>query len=160
MPKNVNPIPEGYHTATPGLCVRGAASAIEFYKKAFNATELMRMPGPEGKVMHAEIKIGDSVIFISDEFPDMPNSCRSPQTLKGSTAALYLYVENVDAQFAQAVKAGAKVNMPLTDMFWGDRYGQVQDPFGHIWALATHTEDLTPEQIKKRQEEFFAAHSK
>ena len=156
MPNKIKPIPEGFHSATPGLCVVGADKAIEFYKKAFGATELMRMPGPGGKIMHAEIKIGDSIIFISDEFPEMPNSCRAPQTLKGVSSAVYLYVNDVDATFAQAVKCGGKVNMPLTDMFWGVRYGQVQDPCGHIWALATHKEDLTPEQMKARQEKQFA----
>ncbi|MBI3554441.1 MAG: VOC family protein [Elusimicrobia bacterium] len=156
MPKQVKPIPDGFHAVTPGLCVNNAASALDFYKRAFGASELMRMPGPGGKIMHAKIKIGDSIIFVSDEFPEMPNSCRAPQTLKGATSAVYLYVEDVDASFAQAVKAGGKVNMPLTDMFWGDRYGQIQDPFGHIWALATHKEDLTPEQMKKRQQEQFA----
>jgi uncharacterized glyoxalase superfamily protein PhnB len=156
MPK-VKPIPDGFHTATPGLCVLDAAKAIEFYKKAFGAVELMRLNGPDGKITHAEIKIGDSIVFISDEYPAMPNSCRAPQTLKGVSSALYLYVQDVDAVFAQAVKAGGKVNMPLTDMFWGDRYGQVQDPYGHIWGLATHKEDLTPEQMQKRREEQFSA---
>lgn len=160
MPKKIKPVPDGYHTVTPGLCVRGAAAALEFYKKAFGAVELMRMPGPEGKITHAEIKIGDSIIFVSDEFPEMPDSCRTPQTLKGTTSAIYLYVEDVDVFYTRAVRAGAKPLMPLTDMFWGDRYGQVQDPYGHIWAVATHMEDLTPEEIAKRQLDFFAAASK
>lgn len=157
MPKNVKPIPEGSHTVTPGLCVRGAAEAIKFYKKALGAEELMRMPGPDGRIMHAEIKIGDSIVFLSDECPEMPGSCRAPQTLKGTSTALNLYVADVDAQFARALKAGGKQIMPVADMFWGDRYGQFQDPFGHLWGLATHKEDPSPEEIKKRQEEFFAA---
>ena len=158
--KSVKPIPNGYNTVTPGLCVRQAVNALEFYKKAFGARELMRMPGPGGKIMHAEIKLGNSIIFVSDEFPEMPCSARAPETLKGVSSALYIYVENVDAAFDKAVKAGAKVNMPLTDMFWGDRYCQLQDPDGHIWALATHKEDLTPAEIAKRQERQFAVHSK
>jgi len=160
MPNTVKPIPEGYHSLTPGLCVVDSAKAIEFYKKAFGAVELMRMPGAGGKIMHAELKIGDSILFLSDECPEMANSCSAPQTLKGSTAALYLYVTDVDKVFAQAAKAGAKVNMALTDMFWGDRYCQVQDPFGHIWAIATRNENLTPAQVKERQDKFFSATAK
>ena len=160
MTKKIKPIPDGYHTATPSLCVQGAAQAIEFYKKAFGAKELMRMPGPEGKITHAKIQIGDSILFISDEFPEMPNSCRAPQTLRGISSAIYLYVQDVDVAYTRAINAGGKPLMPITDMFWGDRYGQILDPFGHLWALATHKEDLSPEEIAKRQMDFFAAASK
>ena len=155
MAKTVKPVPEGYHTVTASLCIRGADRALEFYQKAFGAQVLMRHPGTGGKIMHAEIKIGDSIVFISDEFPDM-GSCRAPETLSGTTSGLFLYLPNVDAAFDRAVKAGAKVLMPLADMFWGDRFGQVQDPFGHVWSLATHTEDLTPEQMTQRQQAAFA----
>ena len=156
MAKAVKAMPDGSHTVTPGLCIKGADRALEFYQKAFGAQLLMRMPGPDGKIMHAEIKIGDSIVFVSDEFPEMPGGCRSPESLKGTTGALYLYVPDVDTAFNRAVKAGATVTMPVADMFWGDRYGQLQDPFGHLWGLATHTEDLTPEEIAKRQQAFFA----
>lgn len=153
--KRVRAIPKAYHTVTPALSVRGAAEAIAFYKKAFGAQELMRMPSPDGKgIMHAEIKIGDSIVFLGDEFPNM--GCRSPQSLGGSTAALHIYVQDVDAAFQRAVEAGAQARMPVTDMFWGDRYGRVADPFGHEWGLATHKEDLKPEEIAKRAQAFFA----
>ena len=154
----VKPIPDGYHTVTAGLCVSPCDEAITFYEKAFGATTLMRM-AMNGKIGHAELKIGDSIIFLSDEFPERPG-CRSPRTLKGTTAGQYLYVPDVDAAFERAVNAGAKVLMPLADMFWGDRYGQVQDPFGHIWGLSTHKEDLTPEQMAQRQQAFFATAAK
>ena len=144
----VKPIPEGYHTLTPSLTIRGATEAIEFYKRAFGAVELMRMPGPGGKLMHAEIRIGDSVLMLSDEFPDMGG--KSPQALGGSPVYLFVYVDDVDAVFKRAVDAGAQVRMPLADMFWGDRFGRVVDPFGHEWGLATHKEDLTPKEIAKR----------
>ncbi len=150
--KRVLPIPRGYRTVTPQLTVRGAAEAIDFYKRAFGARELMRMAAPDGKVMHAELKIGDSVFFLGDEFPD--TGCRSPQSLGGATGALHVYVRNVDAAVKQAVDAGAQVTMPVADMFWGDRYGKVRDPFGHEWGLATHKEDLTPAQQRRRAEEF------
>ncbi len=153
---NVKPVPDGFHTVTAGLCIHGADRALEFYQKAFGAQVVTRVPAPDGKIMHAEIKIGDSIVFVSDEFPDM-GSCRSPETLKGTSSGLFLYLPNVDAAFDRAVKAGAKVLMPLADMFWGDRFGQVQDPFGHVWSLATHTEDLTPEQISQRQQAHFAS---
>lgn len=142
------PIPEGYHTATPYLIIQGAANAIEFYKKAFGATELMRMAGPGGKVMHAEIKIGDSPIMVADEFPEM--GVRGPQALGGSPVSIFLYVEDVDALAKQAIAAGAKELMPVQDQFWGDRYGKLQDPFGHVWDIATHKEDVAPEEIYKR----------
>ena len=154
MAKRTKAIPEGYHTITPHLSVRGAARAIEFYKKAFGAEEQMRMPGPDGKsVMHGELKIGDSIVFLNDEVPGM--GCRSPQSLGGTSGALHLYVEDVDAAFNRAVAAGAQVRMPVSDMFWGDRYGKIIDPFGHEWGIGTHKEDLTPEEIRKRGEAFF-----
>ena len=154
MTKRTKAIPEGYHTITPHLSVRGAARAIEFYKKAFGAKEQMRMSGPGGKgIMHAEISIGDSRVFLNDEFPDM--GCRSPQSLGGTPCALHLYVKDVDATFNRAIAAGAKVRMPVTDMFWGDRYAKVIDPFGHEWGMATHKEDLSPGEIRKRGEAFF-----
>jgi PhnB protein len=149
-------IPDGYHAITPALTVHDGAQAIDFYKRAFGAQEVMRMPGPDGKgVMHAELKIGDSTFMLSDEQPEM--GCRAPTSVGGPTGYLYVYVPDVDAAFEQAVDAGAKVLMPVTDMFWGDRFGQVEDPSGHRWGLATHTEDLTPEEIGRRQREFFAS---
>lgn len=148
-------VPDGYHTVTPYLTIRGAAQALDFYKRAFGAEELCRMPGPDGKsIMHAEIKIGDSVIFLSDEFPDMGS--RSPQSLGGTTGYLHIYVEDVDAAFKQAVTAGAQVQMPVADMFWGDRFGKLADPFGHEWGLSTHKEDLTPEEIGQRAQAYFS----
>ncbi len=149
MTKRVNPIPEGCHTVTPHLIVRGGDRAIDFYKRAFNAKETIRMPGPDGKtIMHAEIRIGDSALFLADEFPDMGSN--SPQGIGGSPVVIHLYVEDADAVFNQAVAAGATVRFPLSDMFWGDRYGQVTDPFGHVWSIATHKEDLTAEEMSKR----------
>ena len=150
------PIPEGFHTVTPHLVVRDAAKAIEFYKRAFGAEEIMRMPGPGGQgIMHAEIKIGDSCLMIVDEMPQMERWV-SPQKLSGTTVALALYVEDADKLFQRAVDAGAKVSMPMMDAFWGDRYGKVTDPFGHEWEICTHKEDLTPEEIGKRATKFFA----
>jgi PhnB protein len=156
MTASSNPVPKGFHTVTPSLIVRGAAEAIEFYKKALGAEELMRMTGPDGKIGHAELKIGDSVIFISDEFPNM-GVARSPQTLGGCTGTLNLYVRDVDATFKQAVSAGGKTTMPVADMFWGDRYGTFSDPFGHHWGLGTHKEDLTAEEIDERAKAFYAS---
>ena len=150
----VKPIPEGYHAITPSLIVRGADRAIEFYRRAFGAKELGRMHGPDGKtVMHAELQIGDSRLFLCDEIPGM--GCHSPETLGGSPSGVYLYVRNVDEVFRKAVDAGATVKRPLEDMFWGDRTGSVLDPFGHTWDLATHREDLSPEEMKLRGAEFF-----
>ena len=154
MSQPVKAIPDGYHTITPMLTVRHAAQAIEFYTKAFNAQPLYRMDGPDGKVMHAELKIGNSIVMLGEENPSM--SCLAPASLKGTPISLYLYVANVDAAFAQAVKAGAKVEMPVADTFWGDRAGQLSDPFGHRWWLATHTQDLTPEQIKQGAQQALA----
>jgi uncharacterized glyoxalase superfamily protein PhnB len=142
------PIPKGYHIITPAIVVRGASEAIAFYKNAFSAKERSRMPMPDGRLMHAEIQIGDSRIMLSDEFPEM--GAKSPQTLGGAPSSLLIYTKNVDALFEQAVKAGAKVTMPVADMFWGDRYGTVEDPFGHQWALATHKEDLSTREMNKR----------
>ena len=140
------PIPDGYHTLTPHLVVRGAADAIEFYRRAFGAEELFRMTGPDGRsVLHAEIRIGDSIVMISEEDPNW--DCRGPEALGGTPTTLHLYVQNVDAAFARAVEAGARVRMPVADMFWGDRYGQVVDPPGHVWSLATHVKDLSPDEI-------------
>jgi PhnB protein len=148
MTGKVNPIPKGYHTATPYLIVKDAARAIEFYKKAFGAMELMRMPGAGGKIGHAEIKIGDSPIMLADEVPGM--GFRSPESIGGSPVSILLYVEDVDAVFNEAVAAGAKVQRPVADQFYGDRSGGVTDPFGHVWYIATHKEDVSPEEMKKR----------
>ena len=151
MAKKVKPIPDGAHTVTPYLTIRGAAQAIEFYKKAFGATEILRMPGPSGAVMHAELKIGDSVIFLSEEFPGMGNG--SPSSLNGTTVGIHLNVENVDAAHDRAVSAGAKSLMPPQNMFWGDRFTKLVDPFGHSWSLSTHIEDVSPEEMQRRSEE-------
>jgi len=148
MTSKVKPIPEGYHTATPYLIVKDGAGAIEFYKKAFGATELMRMADSSGKIGHAEIKIGDSVIMLADEVTEM--GYRSPQSLGGSPVSILLYVEDVDALFSQAVATGAKVQRPVQDQFYGDRIGGVTDPFGHVWYIATHKEDVSPEEMQKR----------
>jgi PhnB protein len=148
MAGKVKPIPEGHHTATPYLIVKGAASAIEFYKKAFGATEFFRMAGPDGRIGHAEIRIGDSPIMLADEHPEM--GARGPKLLGGTPMSILLYVTDVDAQFKQAVAAGAKVLKPLKDQFYGDRSGFLEDPFGHQWGLATHKEDISPEELRKR----------
>ena len=143
---SVKPIPDDMHTLTPHLVCAGAAAAIDFYVKAFNAVELVRLPGPNGKLMHAMVKIGDSPLMLFDEAPEWGS--RSPQTLKGTPVILHMYVKDVDAAMAQAVAAGATVTMPATDMFWGDRYGQITDPFGHQWSLATHIRDVSPEEMQ------------
>ncbi len=147
----VNPIPDGFRSVTPHLVLDGAAKAIEFYKAAFGAEELHRMPAPDGqRLMHAEIKIGDSVIMLADDFPEfMGGKHRNPKKLGASSVTVHLYVKNADAAFAQATKAGATPVMPLTDMFWGDRYGMVVDPFGHQWSIATHVKDVPPEEMAK-----------
>lgn len=145
----VNPIPEGVHTITPHLVAKNAGEAIEFYKRAFGAEEICRMPGPDGNsIMHAEMRIGDSMVFLCDEFPDM--GARGPKSLGGSPVTMHMYVKDANAAFEQATKAGADVVMPLQDMFWGDRYGKLVDPFGHHWSIAQHIEDLTPEEMGKR----------
>jgi len=144
----VKPVPDGYHTATPYLSVRGGENAIAFYKKAFGAEERMRMPGPGGTIMHAEIKIGDSVVMLADENPEM--GTRSPSSLNGTTGSILLYLNDVDVAFGRAIAAGAKELMAPQDLFWGDRMGKLADPFGHEWALATHTEDVAPEEMARR----------
>jgi PhnB protein len=155
MAGKVNALREGTHTITPHLVVRGAAKAIEFYRRAFGAEVRSDNRTPDGKVMHAELKIGDSVFFLADEFPG-GGSCSSPETVGGTTITLNIYAENIDKLFDQAVAAGATVLMPLANQFWGDRYGQLKDPFGHSWALGQHIEDLTREEQEKRGREFFA----
>lgn len=150
---SVKPIPEGYRSVTPYLSIKGAAKAIEFYKRAFGATELARLVTPTGEIGHAEIRIGDSIIMLADPCED--GAFRSPQSLGGSSVGLHVYVDNVDAQFAQAISAGAKEIKPVQDQFYGDRTGTLEDPFGHVWFLATHKEDLTPEEINKRAETLF-----
>lgn len=147
----VKPIPDGYHTLTPFLTCRDAAKAIDFYKKAFGATERGVMKGLDGKVMHAELQIGDSIIMLSDEYPEMGSV--SPQAIGGSAMGLHIYIDGVDAAFDRAVKAGAQVEMPVMDMFWGDRYGKLKDPFGHKWSVATHTADLSMDEMKKGMDE-------
>jgi PhnB protein len=142
------PIPEGYHAVTPYLIVKGAARALEFYKKAFNATELFRMEGPGGNVGHAEFQIGNSRIMLSDEFPDM--GARSPETIGGSPVGLCIYTEDVDSLFQQAIAAGGKQERPVVDQFYGDRSGTLRDPFGHQWTVATHKEDVSPEEMERR----------
>jgi PhnB protein len=158
-PKKVQAIPPGYYTATPYLVIKGAANAIDFYKKAFGAAERSRMPGPGGLLMHAEITIGNSIVMICDEMPGMQRWL-SPESLKGTTSAVHLYVNDADAVFARAVAAGANPTMPLMDMFWGDRFGKLTDPFGHEWTLATHKHDYTPEEIKNNSDAFFAQFQK
>jgi PhnB protein len=144
---SAKPIPDGMHSLTPHLVCDGAAAAIEFYKKAFGATEEARLPGPDGRLMHAQLRIGDSPLMLVDEWPEM--GAVGPNKLKGSPVTLHHYVTDVDTSFARAVEAGATVTMPLSDTFWGDRYGQLRDPFGHLWSLATHLRDLTPEEINQ-----------
>lgn len=146
----VKPIPEGYHTVTPYLIVKGAAKALDYYKKAFGATEIMRMDGPGGSIGHAEIKIGDSIMMLADEHPEM--GFRGPEASGGSPVGMCLYVENCDAVFNQALAAGGTVKRPLQDQFYGDRSGTLTDPFGHVWTISTHKEDLTPEEIGSRFE--------
>lgn len=154
----VKPVPDGYHSVTPYLIISGAAAALEFYKKSFGATELLRMDAPGGKIAHAEIKIGDSPIMLADEHPDM--GYRSPQAIGGTPVSIMIYVEDVDAVFNRTVAAGAKVRQPVKDQFYGDRSGTVEDPFGHVWTIATHKEDLTPEEIGKRAQEWMKQQGK
>ena len=146
----VKPIPDGYHTLTPYLIVKEAAKALDFYRAAFGAEEMLRIPGPGGKVGHAEIRIGDSRLMLADEFPDM--GALGPQSLGGSPVFLHLYVPDVDSRFRQAVAAGAKVVREVKDQFYGDRSGMVADPFGHLWAIATHKEDISPDELRRRSE--------
>jgi uncharacterized glyoxalase superfamily protein PhnB len=154
MQQQVRPIPEGFHTVTPHLVCANAAEAIEFYKKAFGAVEVGRMPSPDGKIMHASLRIGDSPLMLADEFPGYGSL--GPLALKGTPVVIHLYVQDVDAVYAQAVAAGAQAAMPPAEMFWGDRYGQLVDPFGHRWSLATHTRDLTPEQMQQEMQKMMA----
>jgi len=148
MPESaVKPIPDGMRSLTPHIVCAGAADAIEFYKRAFNAKEEGRLSGPDGKIMHAMVRIGDSALMLVDEMPKW--GALGPKSLKGSPVTIHLYVEDADATVAQAVKAGAKVTMPVNDAFWGDRYGQLEDPFGHHWSVATHKRDLSAEQIRE-----------
>jgi PhnB protein len=145
---SVNSIPKGYHSVTPYLIVKDAAKALDFYKKAFNATELFRMQGEDGKIGHAEIKIGDSPVMLADEMPE--RGYKSPQSVGGTPVSLMIYVEDVDAIAKQAEGAGIKVKQPVKDQFYGDRSGNFEDPFGHIWTIATHIEDVAPEEMKRR----------
>jgi PhnB protein len=153
MSDKVRPIPEGYHSLTPAITCKNAATAIDFYKEAFGATEINRMPGPDGMIMHAELRIGDSVIFVSDEFPGMS---AAPTAGATPSSYLFLYAPDVDTIFNRAVAAGAQVSMPVVDMFWGDRYGKLTDPFGHSWGVATHVEDLVPDEMARRSAEWTA----
>lgn len=154
MAQSTKPIPEGYHTATPYLIVRDAAKAIDFYQHAFGAQELLRFEH-NGKIGHAEIRIGDSVIMLADEFPDM--GTRGPRSLGGTPVSIMLYVDDVDALFRQALAAGARTVRPVEDKFYGDRSGSLEDPFGHSWHIATHKEDLSPEELRRRAESASAA---
>ena len=144
----VKPIPEGYNSVTPYLFVKGAASAIDYYKNVFGAKERMRMPGPNGRIMHAELQIGDSIVMLADENPQM--GAKSPETIGGTSSSLHVYVEDVDSTAKKAVSAGAKLVRPVKDEFYGDRIGTIIDPFGHMWSIATHIEDVSPEEMKKR----------
>ena len=150
---NVKPIPEGFHSLTPNLVFQNADAAIDFYKRVFGATERVRMPGPDGKVLHAELKIGDSIIFVNDAMGPI-----APTAAQGASNPIYLhlYVPDVDVIFNRALSAGARADMPVQDMFWGDRYGKLTDPFGQQWGIATHKEDVAPEEMPRRQQEFFA----
>ena len=150
----VQPIPEGYHTLSPSLIVDGASDAIDFYTRAFGATERGRMPGPDGKIAHAELQIGDSVLMLSDPFP-MQNA-KAPTELGGTSVSIFMYVEDVDAVYKQAIEAGGTSTMEPDDMFWGDRFGALMDPFGHAWAIATHIEDLSEEEMRERGQKAMA----
>ncbi len=154
MPTNARWIPEGYTTVTPALTLPGAARGIDFYKRAFGAEELFRMAGPDGKIMHAELRIGTARLMLGEEHPE--HGCHSPQALGGTPVQFYVYVPDVDAAFRKALDAGAKEIMPVADMFWGDRVGAVVDPFGHKWSLATHQTDPTPEQLEQGHREWLA----
>jgi|SRR5271165_2573407 len=142
------PVPDGYHSVTPYLYVRGAAAAIDYYKNIFGAAEILRLPGPDGRIMHAEIKIGDSIVMLADENPSA--GMMSPQTIGGYSAGMLVYIENVDAVISKAIESGAKALRPIKDQFYGDRSGSVLDPFGQMWTIATHVEDVSPEELSKR----------
>lgn len=150
MAQKVKPIPKGYRSLTPYIVVNDASRAIDFYQKAFGATEVFRSKPMHGKIMHAALQFGDSMMMLSDEFPF--GACKSPQTLGGTPSSLWIYSDDVDALFNRAVQAGATVKMPPMDMFWGDRFSQVADPFGHLWSLATHKEEVSPEELERRAE--------
>ncbi len=157
MANKVNPIPEGFHTVTPYLCVKDATRAIEFYKKAFGATEVMHLVDPSGKIGNAQIQIGDSMVMLADEFPEM--GFLSPQSLGGSPVSISLFVEDADALASQAIAAGAKVLRPVADQFWGERFGKFEDPFGHIWNIQTRTEEVSPEEMQRRYDELLKQQS-
>src|SRR5437667_2792552 len=154
MPEQVKAVPPGFHTLTPHLVVRNAEQALEFYKNAFGAEVLHVAHMPDGKVMHASLRIGDSMLMLNDEFPDY--GTLSPLSTGGTGVTIHIYTDNVDAAFNRAVSAGAQVKMPVMDQFWGDRYGLVADPFGHQWSIATHTKDLSPEEMQRAQDEAMA----
>ena len=154
MAKKAQAIPKGFHTVTPSIFVAGAAKAIDFYKKAFGAEEVMRFPGPDGKIMHAEIRIGDSSIMLADEMPEQGG--KGPKSYGGTPVSFFVYGEKVDAAWKRAVDAGAKTIQPLEDQFWGDRTGCVEDPFGHHWWLAQHIKDMTRDELEKAAESFFS----
>lgn len=147
MAAKAQAIPKGYHSVTPSIVVSSAPKAIEFYKKAFGATEMFRLPGPDGKLMHGSIRIGDSAVMLAEE--NEKHGIFGPKHLKGSPVIIHLYVEDVDAFVARAAEAGANVTMPVAEMFWGDRYGRLQDPFGHMWSVSTHVRDVTPDEMKQ-----------
>ena len=151
----VQPVPDGYHTVSPYLAVEDAATAIDYYKKAFGATERVRMEAPDGKIGHAELEIGDSIVMLADPFPQA--STKPPHELGGTSAGVFLYVEDVDAVVKRAVEAGASVTMEVADQFWGDRFGTVTDPFGHVWSVATHVEDVPPAEMAERAKAAMAA---
>jgi PhnB protein len=153
----VKPIPEGYHTVTPYLAVADAAEAIEYYTKAFGAKERVRMAAPDGRIGHAELEIGDSLVMLSDPFPQA--TTRTPKELGGTSVSVFMYVEDVDAIVKRAVDVGATITMDVADQFWGDRFGTVQDPFGHSWSIATHVEDVPPEEMAERAKAAMAAMS-
>jgi PhnB protein len=154
MAKKAQAIPKGYHNVTPNVIVAGADRAIDFYKKAFGAEELMRFAGPDGRIMHAEIKIGDSIVMLADEMPDYGS--RGPKSFGGTSVSFFIYADDVDGRWKRAIDAGGKEVQPLIDQFWGDRAGLIEDPFGHRWWLGQHMQELTPEEIRKAADEFFA----
>jgi PhnB protein len=150
MAGKVQAIPDGYHTVTPYLSLKGAGAALDFYQRAFGAKELFRLELPDGRIAHAELQIGNSRLMLADEMPGMPDYAKSPATLGGTSSGYCLYVEDVDADFQRAVAAGAKVKRPVTNQFYGDRTGTLEDPFGHLWTIATHIEDVSPDEARKR----------
>ena len=158
MAAQVKPIPPGYHAVTPYLCIKGAADAIDFYKRAFGASEVFRMAQPDGRIAHAEVQLGDSRVMLADEFPDM--NFRGPQAIGGSPVHIHLYVDNVDAVFGQALAAGAKAVRPVQDQFYGDRSGTLLDPYGHTWHVSTHKEDVAPDELQKRAAVAHPPHAK